>query len=178
MLPRLQSSHCGKHWAADPKCVDSKCKLHNRIPHVLAGPEAKRVDSNAAGYRVACRYEWLHCRGNSANFFMVNKGRLLTPRIWSALPGLTRATILEMAKKLGIETAETDLFVSNLYNADEVFLTGNSPGIEPYSKVDTIPLNKPFPGPIIKQLISAFSEHVGVDIVQQALSNVPELVNK
>ncbi|MEI9479216.1 MAG: aminotransferase class IV [Deltaproteobacteria bacterium] len=155
----------------DPQSVDVKGKLHNKLAHVLADLEAQRIDPYATGLLLDMR--GCIAEATRANFFMVSKGRLLTPRIWSILPGITRETILELAKELGIETTETDLFVYDLYNADEVFLSASSPFIEPFSKVDTIPLNKPFPGPITKQLISAFSERVGVDIVQQALSNAP-----
>ena len=155
--------------ASDPQSVDPKGKLHNRLPHVLADLEAKRVDPAAIGLLLDMR--GCVAEATKANFFMVAGGKLLTPQRGSALLGVTRATILELAGTLGIEAIEQDLYVHDVYNADEVFLSVTSPFIQPISRVDTKPVRETCPGPVTKQLIAAFSEQVGVDIVQQALHN-------
>ena len=155
--------------ASDPQSVDPKGKLHNRLPHVLADLEAKRVDPAAIGLLLDMR--GCVAEATKANFFMVAGGKLLTPQRGSALLGVTRATILELAGTLGIEAIEQDLYVHDVYNADEVFLSVTSPFIQPISRVDTMPVRETCPGPVTKQLVAAFSEQVGVDIVQQALHN-------
>jgi branched-chain amino acid aminotransferase len=155
--------------ASDPQSVDPKGKLHSRLPHVLADLEAKRVDAAAIGLLLDGR--GCIAEATKANFFMVSGGKLLTPQRGSALLGVTRATILELASTLGIEAIEQDLYVHDVYNADEVFLSVTSPFIQPISRVDTVPVRQPCPGPVTSQLIAAFSEQVGVDIVQQALHN-------
>jgi branched-chain amino acid aminotransferase len=106
-----------------------------------------------------------------ANFFMVDQGRLITPKRRTILPGVSRATLMNLAQNLGIEVLEDDLDLHDAYNANEVFLTATSPFIEPISMVDRVPVLGSFPGPITKQLLAAFTEMVGVDIVQQAIVN-------
>ena len=154
----------------DPQTVDVKCSTHNKLAHVLADVEAKKIDPD--GIALMLDVHGCIAEAYRAHFFLVSKGKLLTPPVRSILPGVCRAEVLELAKELGIEAAETDLWVYDLYNADEIFITATSPFVEPISKVDTVPLDKPFPGPITKRLISAFSEKVGVDIVKQAQLNV------
>jgi len=103
---------------------------------------------------------------------MVRDGKLLTPKPTNILGGVTRATILTLARELGIESAETDLCVYDLYNADEIFVTGSSFVIYPVAKFNGRTLAKPVPGPITQQLFSAFSRLVGVDIVQRVVGYV------
>jgi branched-chain amino acid aminotransferase len=155
--------------ADDPQSVDPKSKLHNKLAYVLADLDAQRVEPGAIGLLLDAR--GCIAEATRANFFMVSEGKLLTPKRGNALPGVTRATVLELAKELGIEAIEDDLYVHDLYNADEVFLAVTSPFIDPISRVDKIPVKLPCPGPITKHLLSAFCERVGVDIIQQALHN-------
>ena len=94
------------------------------------------------------------------------------PRGCDVLEGITRQTISELAKGLGIEVYETDLTLYDLRNADEIIITATSFEILPVSKLNNKPLKGPIPGPLTKQLLSALSNLVGVDIPQQALSHL------
>jgi branched-chain amino acid aminotransferase len=103
------------------------------------------------------------------NIFVVKGGKLFTPTRNSILEGVTRGVTLELAKKAGIEALEMDLCPYDLYNADEVFVTATSYVIQPVSKINNIPLRTLVPGPITKELVSAWKKLVGVDFIQQAL---------
>ena len=108
----------------------------------------------------------------SQNIYIIKEGRLLSPKRDNILEGVTRATILELAKGLGIESAEVNLSIYDLYCADEIFISANSFTMFPVAKINTRSLDKPVPGPVTKQLLSGWNEMVGVDIVQQALGHV------
>ena len=75
-----------------------------------------------------------------------------------------------MAKRLGVPTVEEDLQPYHAYTADEIFLTNTTYCILPAGKIDHRPVGGDVPGPITRQLQSAWSEMAGVDFVDQALS--------
>ena len=73
-----------------------------------------------------------------------------------------------MARELDIPVVEEELQLYDAYNADEAFISGTSPCLLPASKIDNRPIGGDMPGPIVKRLLAAWSERVGVDIVGQA----------
>lgn len=77
--------------------------------------------------------------------------------------------VFDLARQLNIPLVEEDLQPYDLYTADEAFFSGTSPCILPVSKVDQREIGDGRPGPIVQQLLSAWSETVGMDIVDQAL---------
>ncbi len=153
-----------------PQCLDPKIKHTNRMCNRLAEYEARMVDPEAfalmldvSGFATECPID---------NFFIVKDGRLLTSRLVNCLPGVTRAAVLELARELKIECLETDLCVYDIYNADEIMLTGTSFAIIPVSKFNKRLLPSPIPGTITGQLQSEFSRKVDYDIVQRVLDYV------
>ena len=153
-----------------PQCLDVKSKNTNRLCNKLADFEAKMVDPQA--WALMLDIYGRVAEGVRYNCFMVRDGRLLTPRRDNVLGGVTRATLLRLAEELKIESAETDLYVYDLYNADEIFMTANSLTIAPVAKFNERVLSKPVPGPVTQQLLSAFSKLVGVDIAQRVINYV------
>jgi branched-chain amino acid aminotransferase len=96
--------------------------------------------------------------GSGENVFVVHKGRLFTPPTQaSCLPGITRASVMTIAAGLGFETVERDLTRSDLYFADEVFLTGTAAEVTPVASVDDHQIGA---GPITKQIQTAFFDVV------------------
>jgi branched-chain amino acid aminotransferase len=91
----------------------------------------------------------------------------------SVLQGDTRRAILQMAAQLGIPTVEEDLQPYDAYTADEVFLTNTTYCILPATRIDNRSVGTDVPGPVTRQLQSAWSEMVGVDFVDQALNYNP-----
>ncbi|HOK23146.1 MAG TPA: branched-chain amino acid transaminase [Candidatus Hydrothermia bacterium] len=95
--------------------------------------------------------------GSGENIFIVKDGILYTPSIESAvLPGITRLTVIEIARKMGIEVKECLIPREMLYLADEVFFTGTAAEISPIRSVDKIPVGNGKIGPITKKIQQEF----------------------
>ena len=77
--------------------------------------------------------------GSGENIFLVNGGRLITPPLGaSILPGITRDSVIQIAREMGVEIVEAQIQRAALYLADEVFLTGTAAEITPIRSVDKI----------------------------------------
>lgn len=77
--------------------------------------------------------------GSGENIFLVNGGKLITPPLGaSILPGITRDSVVQIAREMGIEVVETQIQRSALYLADELFFTGTAAEITPIRAVDRI----------------------------------------
>ena len=95
--------------------------------------------------------------GSGENLFVVRKGTLLTPPIVaSILQGVTRDSVVTLARRLGIPVVETMLPREMLYVADEVFLTGTAAEITPVRSVDKIVVGKGERGDVTRALQQAF----------------------
>ena len=95
--------------------------------------------------------------GSGENIFVVRDGKITTPPLGnSALPGITRATIIFLAKRMGIEIIETPIPREALYIADEVFFTGTAAEVSPIRSVDRIPIGSGSRGPITGKLQAEF----------------------
>jgi branched-chain amino acid aminotransferase len=77
---------------------------------------------------------------SAANVFLVTGGELVTPTTRSALPGITRRTVIEVAAERGITVRERDVWPAELYTADAVFVTGSGAGVVPVAEVDGRPV--------------------------------------
>jgi branched-chain amino acid aminotransferase len=90
---------------------------------------------------------WAH------NVFVVAAGTLITPPLAAgALPGITRETVMTLAADDGIATAERNLVRTDLYLADECFMTGTSAGLVPVASVDGRAIGDGKPGPLTARL--------------------------
>lgn len=95
--------------------------------------------------------------GSGENIFMVYKGRLVTPPFSaSVLPGITRDTVITLAKDMGIEVVEQNIPREMLYTADEVFFTGSAAEVSPISHIDDIQIGEGHRGPITEKLQTKF----------------------
>jgi branched-chain amino acid aminotransferase len=95
--------------------------------------------------------------GSGENLFMVSGGKLLTPPLGSSvLPGITRDSIIQIARELGIEVIETTLQRASLYLADELFFTGTAAEVTPIRSVDRISIGDGKRGEITKTLQENF----------------------
>ena len=142
----------------------------NVIPHVakatgvylnslLATTEARRGGYDEAIMLSADGYV---ADGPGENIFVVKDGRLLTPPLsMSILPGITRDTIISIARDLGYYVEETVLIRTDLYLADEVFMVGTATEVAPVRAVDDRPIGV---GPVALELQKAYLAAVhGVD---------------
>jgi len=148
--------------------LDPKVKNYSRMNFNLADLEAADVDPEA--WPILTDAEGSLTEGTGYNVFLVTDGVIRTPGDRNILQGVSRGMVFDLARQLNIPLVEEDLQPYDLYTADEAFFSGTSPCILPVSKVDQREIGDGRPGPIVQQLLSAWSETVGgMDIVDQAL---------
>lgn len=95
--------------------------------------------------------------GSGENIFLVRDGKLITPPLAaSVLPGITRDTIITLAREEGIPVIEERIPREALYLADELFFTGTAAEITPIRSVDGIPIGAGRRGPLTERLQQAF----------------------
>jgi branched-chain amino acid aminotransferase len=92
-----------------------------------------------------------------ANVFLIRDGGLVTPTTRAALPGITRRTVLEIAREEGIPAVEGELFPMDFYCADGAFVCGSGAGIVPVGALDGRPLAEPL-HPLVTRLQEAYRE--------------------
>ncbi len=151
-----------------PDSLDPKVKHVSRMNFVLAELEASDVDPDA--WPVLLDLDGNISEGTGFNFWIVTDGALRTAGDRTLLQGVSRKAILELAETLGIPVILDDIQLYDAYTADEAFVSGTSHCLLPVSKLDNRPIDGEVPGPIVKQLLAAWSEKVGVDIIGQAQS--------
>lgn len=95
--------------------------------------------------------------GSGENIFLVYQGRILTPPLaGTILPGITRDTVIILARDAGYIVVETQIAREMLYIADEVFFTGTAAEITPIRSVDRIPVGAGTRGPVTERLQKDF----------------------
>ncbi len=99
--------------------------------------------------------------GAGENIFIVKKGKLYTPDLTSCLEGITRDSILTMAKDLGIELIEKRITRDEAYCANEAFFTGTAAEVTPIRELDNRTIGSGSRGPITTKLQSMFFDIVG-----------------
>eukprot|EP00042_Codosiga_hollandica_P031927 m.197419 g.197419 ORF g.197419 m.197419 type:complete len:239 (-) comp53761_c0_seq25:1510-2226(-) len=136
-----------------PQCVDSKIHHNNLINNILP-----KIQANNAGAADAIMLdvEGFVSETNATNLFLVRKGTLLTPHADHCLPGITRATVIEIALALGIPFVERRVSLSEFHSADEVFTTGTMGELTPVVEIDARTIGDGVPGPITAAISAAY----------------------
>jgi branched-chain amino acid aminotransferase len=98
--------------------------------------------------------------GSGENVFLVREGRIYTPEVTSCLNGITRGTILILARELGLEVVEKRLTRDEVYIADEAFFTGTAAEVTPIREVDGRQIGAGRRGPITEKLQKAYFDLV------------------
>ena len=102
--------------------------------------------------------------GSGENIFMVNNGKLITPPLGaSILPGITRDSVIQIAREMGVEVIEATIQRSALYLADELFFTGTAAEITPIRSVDRITVGTGKCGEMTKRLQDEFFKIIRVE---------------
>ena len=107
-----------------------------------------------------------------ANFFIYRDGCLRTPTTRNVLEGVSRATVLELAREEGIPAVEEDLQPYHVATAEEAFFCSTSYCMLPVTRYNGNVLGEGQPGPIYRRLLDAWSRRVEMDIPEQALRQV------
>jgi branched-chain amino acid aminotransferase len=98
--------------------------------------------------------------GSGENIFIVKEGKLYTPDLASCLDGITRASIMTLAREHGIEVGEKRITRDEMYCADEAFFTGTAAEVTPIRELDNRQIGAGHRGPITEKLQSAFFDIV------------------
>ncbi|MFA4872848.1 MAG: branched-chain amino acid transaminase [Patescibacteria group bacterium] len=131
--------------------TDAKITGHY-VNSMLAG-----LDAVDAGYGEAIQldYEGNIAEGTGENFFMVKNGVVATPPLGTILAGITRTSVITLARDLGYTVEERPLSLAEVLKADECFFTGTATEIAGIGKIDDTEF-KDAPGPVTKRLTDAF----------------------
>jgi branched-chain amino acid aminotransferase len=138
-----------------PDCLDPKIHHNNLLQSILA-----KIEANVAGADDALM---LDTRGfiaetNATHVFVVERGRVRTPRLVACPEGITRATVLELCTQHGIPYEEADLTLAQAYAADEVFCTGTMGELAAVTSIDGRTVGEGRPGPTVARLSALFRE--------------------
>lgn len=137
-----------------PNAVNPRVKSLNYLNNILAKIEAIRAGCFEA-IMLNHMGEVAECTGD--NIFLVKNGVLkTTPSDSGILEGITRNTVMQIAKATGIPIVECGLTRHDVYTCDECFLTGTAAEIIGVTKVDGRPIGTGKPGPVTKQLRERF----------------------
>ena len=126
----------------DPAVQDQKINSHSKLNCILASIQATQAGADEAlmldphGFVATC---------NSTHFFIVRNGEVWTSSGKYCLGGITRGLVLEIAREAGIPAIEKDFSLTDVYGADEAFVTGTFAGIVPVREVDGRKLDLPRP---------------------------------
>lgn len=147
----------------DPAVQDQKINSHSKLNCILASIQATQAGTDEAlmldphGFVATC---------NSTHFFIVRGGEVWTSSGKYCLGGITRGLVLEVACEAGIPAIEKDFSLTDVYGADEAFVTGTFAGIVPVNEIDGRKLN--CPGPMAGTLRSLYAERIERDLLEQA----------
>jgi protein-lysine N-methyltransferase EEF2KMT len=139
-----------------PATCDSKIHHNNMINNILP-----KIQANLAGVADALMLdlEGYVSETNATNIFMVDdEGTLLTPHADHCLPGITRGTVLELAKELGIPTEVRRISLAEFHAAEEVFTTGTMGELTPVTRIDGRVIGEGVRGEITARLQEAYKK--------------------
>ena len=148
-------------------CWPAELKCRSRMHYYLADREAARQIPGARA--ILLDDEGHVSEASTANVLLYREGEgLISPCLHKILPGISLATVQELAAEQKIDFVNRDVQPNELQTADEVLLCSTSPGVWSVTHVGETPVGDGLPGPVARQLLQAWSERVGIDIPGQA----------
>lgn len=143
-----------------PDTLDQRLNCHSKLHEVIALIQATKAGADEAlmldptGAVATC---------NATNFFVVRGGELWTSTGHYNLKGITRGVVLEVAADAGITTHQAPFSLTDVYSADEAFVTGTFGALTPVVKVDGRVIGDRAPGPLTAQLQELYDAAVLAD---------------
>jgi branched-chain amino acid aminotransferase len=147
-----------------PDVQDPKLNSHSKLNCVTACIQAYTAGADEAlmldphGFVATC---------NSTHFFIVRRGEVWTSSGQYCLGGITRANVLQVCREAGIPAFEKSFSLTDVYGADEAFVTGTFAGLVPVRTVDGRSLGESR-GPMVMRLQNLYRELVARDVAQRA----------
>ena len=146
-----------------PDCLDPKIHSNNLVQSILA-----KIESNAAGADDALMldHHGFVAETNATHVFLVSGETVLTSRAVACPEGITRETVLELCHDNGIACSETDLSLTDVYRADEMFCSGTMGELAAVVEVDGRPIGggaETAPGPMTRRLSELFASRTAAE---------------
>jgi branched-chain amino acid aminotransferase len=145
-----------------PDVQDPKLNSHSKLNCITACIQATKAGADEAlmldphGFVATC---------NSTHFFIVRRGEVWTSTGKYCIAGITRANVLSLCRQAGIPAIEKDFSLTDVYGADEAFVTGTFAGIAPVTEVDGRKLTAAR-GPMVERLQRLYLELIERDTSQ------------
>ena len=98
--------------------------------------------------------------GSGENFFMVQEGKLFTPLLDACLDGITRRSVIDLAKELSIDIMERNIKLEEVFNSEEAFLTGTAAEVVPIRSLNNKSIGNGSRGPVTELLQKTYLEQV------------------
>jgi len=152
---RIKTSSYTRHLVNSVMCKAKACG--NYINSILALQEAARDGYDEA---LLLDADGMVAEGSGENIFIVRDGVLYTPELTSALEGITRDTVLQLADAEDYTVVEKRITRDEVYIADEAFFTGTAAEVTPIRELDNRVIGKGTPGPVTQQLQSVYLDLV------------------
>jgi branched-chain amino acid aminotransferase len=105
-------------------------------------------------------HEGFAAEGSAENLFIIRNGKIYTPETTSALEGITRDTVMTLAREQGYEIIEKRITRDEIYVADEAFFTGSAAEVTPIRELDNRNIGSGVRGPITEQLQTLYFDAV------------------
>jgi branched-chain amino acid aminotransferase len=150
--------------------LSPRVKTHNYLNLIAGDLEVRAQDPGA--WAILLDTAGNVTEGLGSNVFLVDRGTLLTPREQSVLSGISRETVIDLAREAGIAVVEKDLDLYDAYNAEEAFLTSTSLCVCPIASVNGARIGASVPGPMTRRLTEAYCRFVDFDFVAQYLKRL------
>jgi branched-chain amino acid aminotransferase len=155
---------------ATPDTLDPKLNVHSKLTDILACIQAYTAGADEAlmldphGFVATC---------NSTHFFIVRHDDEGRPRVWTStgefcLGGITRANVLRLCREEGVTASERRFSLTDVYSADEAFVTGTFAGVVPVRSVDGRQIGEGRRGPVVGRMQAAYGRLVARDVESRA----------
>ncbi|MBI2526085.1 MAG: branched-chain-amino-acid transaminase [Candidatus Rokubacteria bacterium] len=168
VIPQLRSKHSedirqnkgirtiiARTRRVPPEVFDPRVKSCNYLNNLMAKFEQWDAGVDAA---IMLDMRGFVAEGAGENIFCLQQGRLLTPRRTNILDGITRQTVIRLARASGVDVEEADLTPYDLYMAEEVFFTSTLTQICPITEIDRHSIGSGVPGPVAKDMLRRLRE--------------------
>lgn len=152
---RVKTSSFARHHVNVTMC---KAKANgNYMNSILAHREAEHDGYDEA---LLLDVDGFVAEGSGENIFIVRRGKLYTPDLTAALEGITRDTIIQLAREVGIEVIEKRITRDEVYSADEAFFTGTAAEVTPIRELDNRTIGSGRRGPVTEMLQAMYFDCV------------------
>ncbi|MGE0859063.1 MAG: branched-chain amino acid transaminase [Gammaproteobacteria bacterium] len=161
---RIKTSSYTRHLVNSVMAHAKACG--NYINSILALQEAARDGYDEA---LLLDADGMVAEGSGENIFIVRRGKLYTPSLTSVLEGITRDTVLHLAREEGLQVEEKRITRDEVYIADECFFTGTAAEVTPIRELDNRQIGSGSIGPVTKKL-----QGIYLDLVEGRRKCPPE----